>query len=117
MSQDEEEGAVPSKRHLLELFSGTSSIGRSFEARSWEVTSVDIDPKANATFCCDVSSWDASPLYGKVNVIWASPRCTMYSLLRRGSAEADRAFGDELVQKTLEIVEAPGNPPLFIESP
>ena len=118
MSQDEEEGVVPPKRDLLELFSGTGSIGRSFEARGWEVTSVDIDPKANATFCCDVSSWDASPLHGRVDVIWASPPCTMYSLLRRGSTEADRASSDELVQKTLEIVDALGNnTPLFIENP
>ena len=107
----------PPKRHLFELFSGTGSIGRSFKARGWEVTSVDNDPQANATFCCDVSSWDASPLHGKVD-FWASPPCTMYSLLRKGSTETGRAFSDELVQKTLEIVEAPGkNAPLCIENP
>ena len=117
MNQDEEEGVEPPKRHLFELFSGTGSIGRSFKARGWEVTSVDNDPQANVTFCCDVSTWDASPLHGQVD-LWASPPCTMYSLLRKGSTETGRAFSDELVQKTLEIVEASGkNTPLCIENP
>ena len=43
---------------LLELFSGTGSIGVAFEKRGFEVTSVDIDPKAKATFTCDILDFD-----------------------------------------------------------
>ena len=43
---------------LLELFSGTGSVGRAFEARGWEVTSLDSNPKARPSICCDILQWD-----------------------------------------------------------
>ncbi len=39
---------------LLELFSGTGSVGKAFRARGWEVFSVDIDPAAKPTLVADV---------------------------------------------------------------
>ena len=39
---------------LLELCSGTGSVGRAFAARGWDVVSVDCDPRANASICCDL---------------------------------------------------------------
>lgn len=101
---------------LLELFSGTGSIGRAFEAQGWEVISLDIDPRSNATFCCDVLQWDYSCLEA-VDCIWASPPCTMYSTARTTGRSADLEFADSLVRKTLEIAAAFGNPPLFVENP
>ena len=35
-------------RRLLELYSGTGSVGRAFAALGWDVVSVDLDPRANA---------------------------------------------------------------------
>ena len=112
---DEKEVVAPLR--LLELFSGTGSIGRAFEAQGWEVISVDLDPKAQATFRQDITRWDCAALLGKkIDVIWASPPCTNFSILRK-STEDDRLDSDELVKKTLQIIQDLGNPPCFIENP
>ncbi len=52
---DEAEKEVVAPLRLLELFSGTGSIGRASEAQGWEVISLDNDPKAQATFGQDIS--------------------------------------------------------------
>ena len=54
---------------LLELFKGTGSVGRAFEALGWDVTSLDIDPKANATYTCDIADFDYRCIDGHVDVI------------------------------------------------
>ena len=57
---------------LLELFCGTKSIGRAFEAAGWEVVSLDI--------VCDIRSWDYALFPpGHFDMVWASPVCTEYS--------------------------------------
>ena len=107
---------------LLELFSGTGSIGRAFAAQGWDVISVDCDRRAHATIRADVSQFEVSrELRGRtVDCIWASPPCTNYSIARtrkRSTAE-ELEFSDSLVKKTLEIArELEGNPALFIENP
>ena len=40
--------------HLLELFCGTKSVGKVFEAQGWKVTSVDFDPLFKPTLCMNV---------------------------------------------------------------
>ena len=40
--------------HLFEIFCGTKSIGKVFEANGWSTTSVDMDPRFAPTLCCDV---------------------------------------------------------------
>jgi hypothetical protein len=92
---------------LLELFAGTGSIGRAFEARGYEVVSLDIDPKANATFTCDIMQFDYRQFQpGHFDVVWGSPPCTMYSRARTtAKLPRDLEGADRLVAKTLEIIE------------
>ena len=67
---------------LLELFSGTGSVGRAFEALGWEVDSLDILPGASIT--SDIMAWDFkdSKNANYYDFIWASPPCTHYSIAR-----------------------------------
>ena len=64
---------------LLELFCGTKSVGRAFEAAGWEVVSLDIVSKFEPTVFCDIRSWDYTTFPGHFDMVWASPVCTEYS--------------------------------------
>ena len=75
---------------VLELFSGTASIGRAFQA---------------AAFCCDILLWDFRATFspGYFQFIWASPVCTEYS--RALTTRPRRLLeGDALVLRTIEII-------------
>ena len=43
--------------HLLELFSGTGSVGHTFASQGWEVISLDSDTKTDATIHEDILTW------------------------------------------------------------
>ena len=68
---------------LLELFSGTGSVGRVFQARGWDVLSLDADPNAGADITSDILAWDFRSFPpDHFHCIWASPPCTEYSIAR-----------------------------------
>ena len=112
-----ESNSINHKPILLELFSGTGSVGRSFRARGWEVFSVDIDANAKPTLVANVLDlqWDALP--PEVDCIWASPPCTHYSRARtKAKTPRDLEGSDALVQKVLDITDRYGVP-WFMENP
>ena len=89
---------------LLELFSGTKSIGRAFEALGWQVTSLDSDPQSQPSLCCDILEWDYRAFEpGHFDLVWASPVCTEFS---RAMTRRPRRLeeGDRLVLRTIEII-------------
>ena len=88
---------------LLELFSGTGSVGYVARELGYEVISLDRDMKA--TIQCDIMDLDPR-VYpsGFFDVIWASPPCTEYSRCKtRGVRNIEGA--NEIVQQTLDILE------------
>ena len=92
---------------LLELFSGTGSIGRAFRDQGFEVTSVDIDPTSNPTICCDILEFDYRQFPpGHFDVVWGSPPCTMYSRARTTARKPrDLEGADALVKRTRDIID------------
>jgi site-specific DNA-cytosine methylase len=92
---------------ILELFSGTGSMGDVFTNQGWEVIGLDASPKAKANICIDIRLWDYTIFPpGHFDVIWASPVCTHYSVARTyAKTPRNLEWADSLVLKTLEIIE------------
>lgn len=69
---------------VLELFAGTRSIGKAFEAADHEVFSVDWDASfENIDLCADVMTVTAAFIierFGLPDVVWASFDCTTFSI-------------------------------------
>lgn len=68
---------------VLELFSGTRSIGKAFERKGHEVYSIDWDQRHQASWYTDIEKvrpQDILKRFGRPDVIWASPDCTTFSV-------------------------------------
>ena len=91
---------------LLELFSGTGSVGKVFRDAGWDVTSVDMDPAAGATITCDITRFNYEAFEpGTFTMIWSSPPCTHYSIARtKAKTPRDLEGSDKIVQRTLDII-------------
>jgi site-specific DNA-cytosine methylase len=72
------------KMKVLELFAGTRSIGKAFEARGHEVFSIEWDRQFPGIDLYEdimkINAEDILRRFGRPDVIWASPDCTTYSV-------------------------------------
>ena len=122
------------KLKCLELFAGTRSIGKAFEARGHEVFSVEWNKDfENIDLYADIGQIKAKEIlekFGKPDVIWASPDCTSYSVAaiskhRRKNPEtgsldpvSDYAkFCDNVNQNVLKLIRELQPKYFFIENP
>ena len=104
---------------ILELFSGTGSIGNTFAEQGWEVISLDSDVKTDATIHEDILTWDYT-VYppGHFDMIWASPCCTQYSCARRNAkTPRNLSLADSLVLRSREIINYYNPRVWFLENP
>ena len=104
---------------LLELFSGTGSVGKAFAEAGWEVVSLDMDPKSNATIIADFLEWSWCEFgTNHFDCIWASPPCTHYSIARTtAKTPRDLEGSDRLVKRVLDCIEYFKPKTFFIENP
>ena len=103
---------------VLELFSGTRSVGKCCDQLGWESVSVDMILPADHK--CDIMDFNYKQ-YDKneFDIIWGSPPCTNYSALKKcwygrklkdgtiyskEQNDIDQDEADKLVLKTLEII-------------
>ena len=101
---------------MLELFSGTGSVGDVARELGWNVVSLDRD--LPATYRTDVLEWDYTQLSpDSFDFIWASPPCTEYSRAKTvGVRKLEES--DQVVRRTWDIIDY-FNPPLghVVENP
>lgn len=119
---------------VLELFAGTRSIGKAFEARGHEVFSVEWDKSFDRIdLYADIGTLTAQEVmekFGKPDVIWASPDCTTFSIAaisrhRRKNPETGSLdpiseyaeFCDNVDQHVLELIRELQPEFWFIENP
>jgi hypothetical protein len=121
---------------VLELFSGTGSVGDVCQQRGYEVVCLDLNAAADINM--DIMKWDykqSGYKPGDFHVIWASPPCHTFSSLRclslgkklkcHGGRPATRAMlqadmyemGLPLLRKAEEIIECFKPMYWFIENP
>ena len=118
---------------IVELFAGTRSIGKAFEARGHEVFSVDWDKSfKNIDLYADISKLTASEVlekFGRPDVIWASPDCTTYSIAaiskhRKRNEEGElepvseyAKFCDKCNKHVIDLIRELNPTYFFIENP
>ena len=119
---------------VLELFAGTRSIGKAFEARGHEVYSIDWDKDfKDIDLYADIGRLTSDVIinkFGRPDIVWASPDCTTFSIAaisshRRQSKEtgslepiSDYAkFCDEVDQNVLKLIRELQPKFYFIENP
>ena len=101
---------------ILELFSGSRSIGKVAEKRGHKVFSSDFIDFPNTNYVCDILDFNINKIpFDKVDVLWSSVPCETFSIASvRYHWEKGYVFkpktkraekGIKILNKTIEIIE------------
>ncbi len=116
--------------NVLELFSGTGSVGKVCSELGWNAISVDLE--LPATHECDIMDFDYKQYPNDYfSIVWASPPCVNYTPLKdcnlgrmvkgeiytREIIEENMNKDDKLVLRALEIIDYFKPHYWFIENP
>lgn len=110
---------------ILELFSGTESFSKVARERGHECFTVDNDQQFNPTIRCDILNLLLTKEFNDIDLIWASPPCTCFSVASISSSwignyhpkRVETALGMAYVLKTLELIKKLKPKFWFIENP
>lgn len=110
---------------VLELFSGTGSVGKACTELGVACYSIDSNPKARADLYVDLLEWDPNSLTFSPDVVWASPPCQSWSfassrhrtLKDMAPKTPEAILGEALVMRTLYIIKVLKPRYWFIENP
>ena len=99
---------------LLELFSGTGSVGKVAKELGYDVVSLDLK---DANINTDILNWDYKQFNrNNFQIIWVSPPFVEYSIAKTtGVRKID--YANSIVQKTIEIIRYFNPSVWFIENP
>ena len=93
------------KKLILDLFSGTHSVGKAMKPKGYQVISVDWDTRTKPDFAVDILKWNyweyLTP--GTFELVAASVPCAEYSQAKR-IGKRNLPLADRLVKRTLEII-------------
>jgi len=106
---------------VLELFSGTGSVGKVCRELGWEVISLDLK---NADINCDILNWDYTVFpVGHFDVIWASPPCNSFSIMQQAIRSKEEIYknieqtGLPILRQTEKIIDYLKPKFYFMENP
>ncbi|MEK3819664.1 DNA cytosine methyltransferase [Cytobacillus sp. FSL W8-0315] len=118
---------------VLELFAGTRSMSKAFEAAGHEAYTIELDEQhENISMYADVLTVTPEMIlkeFGRPDIIWASPPCTSYSIAaishHRTREDNENLLpksefakvSDELVKHTLYLIQRLRPKYWFIENP
>lgn len=112
----------------LELFCGTKSFSNVAQNLGHSIYTVDKDGSFEPTEVCDILNWKPSKNLLNVDILWASPPCTCFSVASIGThwGGGYRAYKPKtnnakialnIVKKTIEIIKIIKPKYWFIENP
>jgi site-specific DNA-cytosine methylase len=109
----------------VELFCGTKSFSKVAEKLGHKTFTVDNNSQHNPDYLIDIMDLKRSMLPLKVDVLWASPPCTCFSVASIGSSwignycpkRVETALGMAYILKTIELIKDLKPKYWFIENP
>lgn len=116
---------------VLELYCGTKSMSKAFEARGHQCFTIDLDPSFEPSLAIDILTLDIEslpPEFRHPDVVWASPPCTTFSVASMGHhwtggkgayipRTEEARIGLELMRKTVNLIGQLAPKAWFIENP